>query len=512
MNLGKKLAATVVAAATAVALVACSSSNGSTPSSSGSSGAAAPTTLHLPLSSAPTSFAIGEWGGGDATLLKSVYDTILGQDLDGKVVPGIAEAWKYSDDRKTLTLTIRSGMKFTDGEPVDAAAVVASLDALRKGATSGATLTSITDQKATDASTVVVTLSRPDAALLPVLAGVSGVVGAPKALTAESSKLEPVGSGPYTIDKAATTVGGVYTLKRNPDNWNVKAYPFETVELRVMQDATAAQNAMLAGQLDFASVTSDQIPLYDTSKFTIGQSKPQAVAALWFVDRAGATIPALTDKRVRQAINMAIDRESIAANLNKGATHATNQLLSPSDPAYSEELLTTNSFDVEAAKKLMADAGFASGFSVTMPSVQGVTTTYESTIGQELADIGITVTWESVPFQDLFQKIFTGTYPMFLFFNGVTGNDAQDTQASLTGLFNPTQFTTPELQALLDTANTASDDQQAAAWEAVNKYLVDEAWAAPFVYATSNFVTSKNVTFTPPVVGGQNLLPFAPAG
>lgn len=507
--MGKKLAAVVVAAATALALVACGSSTGS---SSSSAGASADATLHLPLSAAPTSFAIGEWGGGDATLLLSVYDTILSQDLDGKVGPGIAESWKYSDDRKTLTLTIRSGMKFSDGTPVDAAAVAASLKALQKGTSSGATLTAISDVTASDASTVVLTLSRPDAALIPVLAGVSGVVGSPKSLGAESSKLDPVGSGPYTIDKSATTVGGVYTLKKNPDNWNAKAYPFETVQLRVMQDATASQNAMQAGQLDFAGITGDQVSLYDPSKFTTGQSKPQAVAALWFADRAGKVVPALQDVRVRQAINMAFDRALLESSLNKGATHATNQVFSPLDPAFSEELLTTNSYDVDAAKKLMADAGFADGFAVTMPSVAGVTTTYESTITQQLADIGITVTWESVPFQDFFQKVFTGTYGMFFFFNGFTGNDAQDAQAALTGIFNPTQFMTPELQALLDTANAAPEDQQADAYLAVNKYLVDQAWAAPIVYATGNWVASKNITYTPPVVSGQNLLPYAPAG
>ena len=235
------------------------------------------------------------------------------------------------------------------------------------------------------------------------------------------------------------------------------------------------------------------------------------MAALWFTDRAGKVIPALQEVGVRKAINMAFDRGLIESSLNKGSSHATNQVFSPLDPAFSEDLLTTNSYDVAAAKKLMADAGYADGFAVTMPSVAGVTTTYESTITQQLGDIGITVTWESVPFQDLFQKVFTGTYGMFFFFNGFAGNDAQDAQAALTGLFNPTQFMTPELQALLDTANAAPEDQQADAYLAVNKYLVEQAWAAPIVYATGNWVSSKDITYTPPVVGGQNLLPFAPA-
>jgi ABC-type transport system substrate-binding protein len=506
MQMGKKLAAVVVAAA--LALSGCSSSG----ESSGTGTGAQIKTLRLPTSAAPTSFTIGQWGGGDATLLRSVYDTILSQDLDGKIVGSIAESWKYSDDRKTLTLTIRSGMKFTDGEPVDAAAVVASLEALRKGASTSAWLSAISEVKASDSSTVVVTLSEPNAALLAALAGVAGVVGSPKSLTTESSKLEPVGSGAYTIDKSATTVGALYTLKKNSDNWNAKAYPFETVTLRVMQDPTAVQNAVLAGQLDHAGITPEQATLYDTSKFTTGQSKPQAVGALWFVDRAGKLVPALADVRVRRAINLAFDRSLIESSLNKGTSHATNQVFSPTGQAYSADLLTAKSFDVDSAKKLMADAGYANGFTVTMPSVAGVTTNFESTITQLLGDIGVKVTWESVPFQDFFKKVFTGTYGMFFFFNGFTGSDALDAQASLSGLFNPTGFITPELQALVDAANAAPEDKQAAAYQAINKHLVDEAWAAPIIYATGIYVASKNITFTPPVIGSQNLLPFRPAG
>ena len=488
-------------------LAGCSSGNGS---SSGSSGAEV-TTLRLPLQAVPASLAVGGEGGGDSTLLLSVYDTIVRRGLDGAVTPGVAESWEYSDDRLTLTLTIRSGMTFSNGEAVDAAAVAASLEATRKGTSTASFISSISDVKASDASTVVVTLSRPDAALLPNLATGSGAVGAPSVLTAESSKLDPVGSGPYTIDKAASTAGALYSLKRNPNYWNVAAYPFETVEFRFMQDPVAVQNALLANQLDWANITLDQVGSFDTSKFTTGVSLPQAFGAVWLPDQAGNIIPALADVRVRQAINMAFDRDLIATSLNAGSSHPSNQVFSPLGEAFSEELLATNSFNVDGAKKLMADAGYASGFAVTMPSTP-ISVQYEATITQGLGDIGITVTWESVTLQDFYQKVFTGTYGMFFMFNGFAGSDPQDAASSLTGLFNPFQTMTPELQSLLDAANAAPEDQQAAAYRAVNEYLVDEAWTSPIVYATGSFVTTKGVTYTPPVVAGQSLLPFAPAG
>jgi ABC-type transport system substrate-binding protein len=509
MKLGKKLVAVAVAAITALSLGACTSSNGSsnTPGASSEN-----KTLRLATGGAPATFKIGAWAGGEAYLFLSVYDTVVGRDLEGKVVPGLAESWTYSDDAKTLTLKIRTGQTFSNGEPVDAAAVVASLEAARKGTASAQTLASITEVKTSDATTVVISLARPDAALLPILASTSGAVGAPKVLTAESSQLEPVGSGAYTIDKAGTTTGAMYKLKRNPNYWNAKAYPFETVEMRIIADPTALQNAMLAGQLDFTTVGADALPTYATNnKFVTGESKPQAVGALWIADRAGTKVPALGDVRVRQAINKVLDRELITSSLTAGSSYPTNQVFNPIGQAYSKDLATADKFDVDAAKKLMADAGFAGGFNVTMPS-SPLTTAYESAISQALGEIGIKVNWETVAMSDFFTKIFSQTYPMYFFYNGFTGSDAQDATASTSGLFNPFQFTTPEFQALMNTANAAPVDQQAKAFQAVNKYIVDQAWVAPLFYATGNYVTSKNVTFTPPAIGFQTFQPFRPAG
>ena len=466
--------------------------------------------LNLSIQSPPSNFSIGNWSGGDATLFLSVYDSLVSLDLEGQIVPSIATSWKYSDDGKTLTFALRAGMNFTDGTPVDAAAVAASLNAALKGASSSAQLGAVAEVEAPDDSTVVLTLSRPDASLLPSLAGVSGGVGATDDLTAESSKLEPVGSGAYLLDKAKTTVGSLYTLTRNPDNWNVDAYPYETVSIRVIQDSTAAQNALKTGQLDFAGITPDLVSQFPTNEFTSGTSLPTAVGALWLVDRAGTIVPALADLRVRQAINMAVDRETIATNLTPGSSTASNQVLSPSGLAFDDDALDTYSYDLDAARDLMADAGYADGFDVTMPSTP-ISTLYDSTVSQQLADIGIRVTYENVPFQDFYSKVFAGNYGMFFMYNGFSGSDAQDVNASLQGLFNPFNSTSEELQTLIDAANAAPADEQGAAFRAVNNFFIDEAWFSPVSYATGTWVASNDLTYTPPVVGSQNVLPFRPA-
>lgn len=501
----RRLAA-VVAAVTALTLGGCSSTGDPGPNAGEGS-----QTLQLPLTTTPGNFQIGNWPGGEAYMFLSVYDTLVGRDLDGSVVPAVAETWEYSEDQKTLTFKIREGMKFTDGEPVDASAVAASLEVARKGPTTASSLTKIADVEAPDKSTVVLRLSGPDAALLPILTGTIGAIGSPKVLTEESSKLKPVGSGPYVIDDSSTTVGAVYTLKRNPDYWNAEAYPYDTVEFRVIEDPVAQQNAMQAGQLDYVNISSDQRSQFPEDKFTVGEGTPSGIAALWLIDRNGDIIPALKDKRVRQAINIAFDRSLMAESLGEGGTYPSNQLVSPRGEVFSEDLLKVHDYDPEAAKALLAEAGYADGFEMKMPST-ALTTTYESAIAQALGDIGITVTWEPIQFQDLFPKIFTGNYGAFFFYNGLTSNDAQDLTGSLVGIFNTFNHTTPELTELMKAANSAPVEKQTDAWRAVNEYLVEDGWAAPVGYSSGFYATTKDVKYTAPLVNGQTVRPFAPAG
>ena len=504
MKITRVIRAAAALAIAGLALTACSSGGGQKSASDAA--------LNISISAPPSNFQIGNWSGGEAYLYTGVYDTIFRQDNDGSIKPEIAESWDYSTDRTQLTLHIRAGMKFTDGTPVDAAAVAASLNASRAGTSTSQNLASITAVSATDASTVLITLSAPDASLVPNLSGTIGAVGATSVLTADSSKLNPVGSGPYILDKDATTVGSSYVLTRNPDYWDTTSYPYKKVVVKVLADATATQNALLSGQIDVigTGITPAVLKQFPTSKFNSGENTPVAFGALWLVDRAGSVVPALADERVRQAINLVFDRDSIAKNLTGEGSGPTNQVFNPVGTAFDKDLLTETPYDVNQAKTLMAEAGYANGFTVTMPSTV-VSTSFEPTITQSLADINITVNWESVQFQDFYPKVLSGNYGMFFMYNGFAGSDPVDTNANLSGIFNPFNTTTPELQTLLATANAASDQDQPAAYQAVNKYFVDNSWYAPLNYSTGFWVSSKAVTYTAPVHYANNLLPFAPS-
>jgi len=500
-------------AVSALFLASCSD-GGSTPEPSKTEGATTQAvqknqTLRLSITTPPGNFSIGNWSGGDSTPFLSVYDTVLHMSVAGKIEPGIAEKWEYNDDLTELTLHIRSGLKFTDGEALDAQAVSDSMNAsiALPGAVSHQDY--VDSVSAPDASTVVIKLNRPSAALLGTLAGVHGAVGAPQALTSESSKTQPVGSGPYIMDLKKTVAESKYVYTRNPDYYDLESYPYSDLEISVIGDATAAMNAVQAGQLDFTTLRSaDQLAQFPESKFSHGNLNPNAVGAIFFVDREGMVVPALKDKRVRQAINMAFDRQAIAQGLGPGTMTATDQMFSPIyGSAYNAGLEDTYAFNVEKAKSLLAEAGYPDGFDVTMPSTI-VSQAFEPLISQALSDIGIKVNWEAVPFQDFYTKVFGLNYGMFYMVTGFSGNDPQDADQIRGGAFNPFQLSTPEFDKLLNQANTVEDGS---GFGPVNSYLVDEAWYAPIVRMSSPYVVPNTVAFTPPVVNNTTVLPFAPA-
>jgi len=504
------LRAAVAAAAIVVAtggLAACSSASGGT----GGTTAAANLALHLWIPAPPSSFQIGSLDNSQDNLIYgSVYETVIGRDASGGFAPGIATSWAYSTDLKTLTLKIRPGERFSDGEALDAQAVVDSLEMARKGPETAQAMAPVKNITAQGPGTVVITLSQPDAALLANLQSSAGFVAAPKTLTAPSSKTDPIGSGPYILNTGQTVAGVTYTLTRNPQYWNVRSYPYQTVQVKVIADPTATANAMRSGQVDMIYTDASTAKSFPAGQFRTGVYPGISLGALWLADRNGTVVPALKDIRVREAINMALDRPAIVKGLLYGLGQPTDQVFSPAGAAYSQDLNNVYPYDPAEAKKLMAEAGYANGFSVTMPSTV-LSQPYESTITQELGDIGIKANWVPVQLPQALANIFSRTYGMYFMLSGYAG-DAIGTSVVLGGIFNPFHSTTPQLQQLLTAINTSTGAAQVTAYQNLNEYFVKQAWYAPIYSGATEYISSKSVIFQPPTgTAVTTLLNFKPA-
>jgi len=455
--------------------------------------------LTIAMSAAPPSFDPAQVDNGtSAYVWGSIFDTLLTQDAAGKIVPNAAESWEYSDDALTLTLHLQDGMEFSTGDPVTAEAVKATLE--RDKETPGlrqAEAANIESIEAPDEQTVVINLTQPTPALISNLAMGLGAIGDPATLDQDRTALNPVGSGPYVLDES-TVNGSSYVLKRRDDYWNADAYPYSTVTVRVIEDAQALFNALQAGELDAGNVTADKVAAVEGAGFTTKQVDAIAVGSLAILDREGTLVPALGDVRVRQAINMAFDRDLYVESLLGGIGRSTDQLFNPAQGAYDPALEDVYTHDIKGAKKLLADAGYPDGFDLTLPSTF-LSATYEPAITQSLTDIGITVTWEPVPPQEITSSLASQKYAAAWFFDGLNVPARElDNNFGVNGFLNPFHYQSPELTALMDEVSVTTD--QAAAddlYKEINTYVVENALTAPVLYVGTTWALKEGVTYEP---------------
>ncbi|GGV29353.1 peptide ABC transporter substrate-binding protein [Actinomadura cremea] len=464
---------------------------------SGEQSSTDPETLSLAVQNTPNSFDPAQLlSGTQAFVWSAVYDTLLIVDNKGELQPNAAESWAYSDDRKTLTLKLRDGMTFSSGAPVTAAAVKTTLErTLSTPGPNSFTVASIESVGAPDERTVVLRLKEPDGALLRSLAAAVGVIGDPATLGTERTALNPVGSGPYVLDES-TVNGSEYVLKKRDDYWNAKAYPFETVEMQVMKDRTAIVNALRSGELNAASVEATHLDQFKSGGFEVKFIDAVVVGMLSLSDRDGTVVKPLADVRVRQAINMAFDREKIVAQLLRGAGKPTRQVFNPKGDAYDAALERTYTYDPGAAKKLLAEAGYPDGFAVRMPSLF-FTKPFEPTVTQSLAEIGVEVTWEPTPPQNSASSISSRKYGMLLQVEGLNSASIEvKNSVDPEGPRNVFGTRDPELTEMLDQANSTGDPAKASAlYKRVNAFLVENAWYAPIFYSGRNWVTADGVEY-----------------
>ncbi|MDN4473063.1 ABC transporter substrate-binding protein [Demequina zhanjiangensis] len=470
-----------------VALTACSTSGDTDASESASASPTvdAPTTVTLSLERQPATFdPINLSEGTDMFIWSAIYDTLLYVGEDGSIEPRAAESWEYSDDGLVLTLKLRDDLTFSDGTPATAADYKATAEYVMS--TPGAGQGQFVNWESVDApddTTIVITLKQVDPTVLRSLAARVGIIAKPDLMTEESYGLDPIGSGPYVLDTEATTTGSVYVLNKREDHWSVDNWPFDTVTFRVIQDTTAIENALRAGELDFAPIQTSSRGAVEGLGLTVTEFTAQASTFIKIFDRAGTMVPALADVRVRQALNMAFDRQAFVDGLLGGVGQATEQMFYPTTGAFDESLNDTYAYDVEGAKALLAEAGYADGFAVTMPSLV-YTAQMEPNVTQALADIGVTVDWVAVPAQDTVQAVVSGQYPMTIWFDGQTiAAKSAEGHYTTSGFLNPMQYEEPEVTALLTDALSELDPDAAdAKFRELNELVVDEAWDIPLYF------------------------------
>jgi ABC-type transport system substrate-binding protein len=454
-------------------------------------------TLTVPQSMDPTA-AIGS----ALPFFQAVYDTLIKREPNGEYTPMLATRWQLDDARTRLALTLREGVRFDDGTPLDAAAVKANLERFKN--TPGANTRWFDDLEgvdAVDATHVTLRLKRPSPAMLYYLSDAAGLIANPARFAQpDSLKTTPDGTGPYRLDKAKTVVGTKWVYARSPAYWGTPL-PYQNVTINVFDNETAVVNGVKTGQIDAALLQSadQQIGIEADHRVKTVKQDFDFQSILLF-DRAGLITPELKDPRVRQAINFAIDRQTMLDQIRQGRGATTSQVFGPTSPGYKKELDTYYGFDQAKARSLLEQAGYGKGFTLKLPRIPTIVNDALATsLETDLKAVGIKLAWEQIEPATAIQRVIRGREFSGMVMNlGQVSNDWAIVNDLVTpGPFNIFGTTDPLVEDLLTKLKQDTGDQAKADAQALNEHLVQDAWFVPLYRMTYLHVSDGSVVITP---------------
>jgi peptide/nickel transport system substrate-binding protein len=353
-----------------------------------------------------------------ARIMQLVYDTLLVKNENFELIPSLADSFVESEDHKTFTFHLHSGVRFHNGKPLTASDVKYTFDSLLSPALKSpirGALDKITAIETPDALTVVFHAKEPFytfAANLPAV----GIL--PEGAGLEMSTA-PVGTGPYQF--VSYTEGDTVKLEANPNYWN-GAPNIRRIEIKIVADNSTRQAELMSGDVDLA-YNSGFDP--ETIRALQGRRGNQVIQAEGVnIDYLGMNLSPqsqMANQKLRQAVAYAIDREIIINRLLRNQATRSDAILPVKSWAY-EENVTAYDHDPERAKRLLDEAGFKDpDGDGPQPRLQLrlMTTTTQisrniaSILQDQLRRVGLELQLESFEFATLQDRIAKGQFDIY---------------------------------------------------------------------------------------------------
>ena len=431
-------------------------------------------------------------------VLENMFESLIEWGPDGSLMPVLAESWERIDDT-TIEFKLRPGVTFHNGEAVNADAVKFSFDrVLVPEIVSPATAyfkRAGIQASVVDPATVRVTTSGPYAATLPTM--VQAYIVPPQYLQQvgkDTFAQKPVGTGPYTFVEWVKDQRVV--LERYGAYWG-NAPQIKTTTFRPIPEPASRLAALEVGEVDFIS----NVPLDSFTQVEQGQSTKLVI-------REGSQLylglqtlrPPFDDKRVRQAVNYAVDVESIISGLMQGRVTRLPGAIFPGTLGFDPNL-KPYAYDPARARQLLSDAGQPNGFDTELfyaPNLGGTSKLKElaEVVAEQLKAVKINVKLTSLEIAAFNQRIASGDYPMYFYVWTSPAAAAQYLELLFSSKTRGWYYKNPQADQLIDQYFAALEDaQREKIGLELNQFLFDEApWLFFFQYPYG-YGLRKNITW-----------------
>jgi peptide/nickel transport system substrate-binding protein len=393
--------------------------------------------------------------GSEKAVNDNVFETLMARDVDGNLVPGLATGEPVQIDETTWEFTLPAGLSFHNGEPLDAAAVVHSVERMIDPDLNSEQLSyfsTLSGAEAVDATTVRIMTDGPDP-ILPARMYYFMIVP-PEASETEEFASNPVGSGPYEFVRWDR--GNEIVLAADPD-WRGGELDVTEVTYRFIEESGTRMAALMAGEVDLITNLlpefTGQVPASASMR---GLEHPTVILNT----EGGIT----ADRRVRQALNLAIDKEALASALFEGQAQVEQgQLLGTTYFGFNEAV-GPYPYDPERAMALLEEAGAAGG-DITLVGTSGrwlKDREVTEVVAGFWSAVGLDVDVQIFEFDEYLQRLFDKENRADAIFV-VSGNELLDADRSFSAYYAPSGFGSSnsfeELETWITQARSETDPE-----------------------------------------------------
>ncbi|MEO0670044.1 MAG: ABC transporter substrate-binding protein [Pseudomonadota bacterium] len=408
----------------------------------------------------------------------SMCDKLVDITPDLEIIPQLATSWETSEDGTAITMQLREGVVFHDGTPFNAEAVAANiersqtLDESRRKSE----LKSITSTDVTGEFEIVLNLAGPDATLLAQLADRAGMMVSPTAAAAAGADfgLNPVCSGAFSFTERVAQ--DKIVLTKFDDYWNADAISFDSVTFLPIPDTTVRLANLQSGDIDMLErlAATDLTQANGDADIVVDSAVSLGYQGITFNINNGARgdNPWGNDKRLRQALSYAIDREALNQVVFEGAFAPGNQSFPSTSPWYNQSF-PLEARDIDKAKALLAEAGFPDGLELEVQVPNSTEPLAVMQVVQAMAaEAGIDIKLTSKEFATLLADQSAGDYTASqIGWSGRVDPDGNNHQFVTTdGGINDSKYSNPKMDDLMNAARVAPSTEE-------RKALYDQAMA-----------------------------------